>query len=137
MLHMDPDRNIAYQRIAVHLRLSPYLTGMETSWRPVGDSSLRGSRRRRGLDGSRGSRGEINHVRFFRRLFGDFFKSPEGLGDVAATSRRLFLSSTRRRLRDVSDTRWVLRRLRKLCGDVSATLRRRHGDYVVTCPRIA
>ena len=28
--------------------LSPYLTGMETSWRPVGDSSLRGSRRRLG-----------------------------------------------------------------------------------------
>ena len=132
MLHMDPDRNIAYQRIAVHLRLSPYLTSMETSWRPVGDSSLRGSRRRRGLGGSRGSRGEINHVQFFRRLFGDFFKSPEGLGDVAATSRRLFLSSTRRRRR-----RWVLRRLRKLCGDVSATLRRRRGDYVVTCPRIA
>ena len=134
MLHMDPDRNIAYQRIAVHLRLSPYLTGMETSWRPVGDSSLRGSRRRRGLGGSRGSRGEINHVRFFRRLFGDFFKSPEGLGDVAATSRRLFLSSARRGRRD---TRRVLRRLRKLCGDVSATLRRRREDYVVTCPRIA
>ena len=27
-------------------QLSPYLICMETSWRPVGDSSLRGSRRR-------------------------------------------------------------------------------------------
>ena len=137
MLHMDPDRNIVYQRIAVHLRLSPYLTGMETSWRPVGDSSLRGSRRRRGLGGSRGSRGEINHVQFFRRLFGDFFKSPEGLGDVAATSRRLFCprrgdvaatsprrfryplgtkktkETLRRRLRDSAATPW------RLCGHVS------------------
>ena len=93
--------------------LSPYLTGMETSWRPVGDSSLRGSRRRRRdvswrFGGSRGSRSEIKHVRFFLRLFGDFFKSPVGLGDVAATSQRLNMFSRRntspRRLSDVSAT---------------------------------
>ena len=86
---------------------------METRWRPVGDSCLRESRRRRGdvswiFGGSRGSRGEIKHVRFFLRLFGDFFKSPVGLGDVAATSQRLNMFSRRktspRRLRDVSET---------------------------------
>ena len=58
--------------------------------------------------GSRGSRGEIKHVQFFLRLFGDFFKSPVGLGDVAATPQRLNMFSRRktspRRLRDVSET---------------------------------
>ena len=58
--------------------------------------------------GSRGSRSEIKHVRFFLRLFGDFFKSPVGLGDVAATSQRLNMFSRRktspRRLSDVSET---------------------------------
>ena len=104
---------LGYCRGSVSSGLSPYLTGMETSWRPVGDSSLRGSRRRRRdvswrFGGSRGSRGEIKHVRFFLRLFGDFFKSPVGLGDVAATSQRLNMFSRRktfpRRLRDVSET---------------------------------
>ena len=94
--------------------LSPYLTGMETSWQPVGDSSLRGSRRRRRdvswrFSGSRGSRSEIKHVRFFLRLFGDFFKSPVGLGDVATTSQRLNMFSRRktspRRLRDLLETK--------------------------------
>ena len=97
-----------------HTDLSPYLTGMETSWRPVGDSSLRWSwRRRRDVSwrfgGSRGSRGEIKHVRFFLRLFGDFFKSPVGFGDVAATSQRLNMFSRRttsqRRLRDLLETK--------------------------------
>ena len=128
---------------------------METSWRPVGDSSLRGSRRRRRdvswrFSGSRGSRSEIKHVRFFLRLFGDFFKSLVGLGDVAATSQRLNMFSRRktspRRLRDVSETcsrpnDWEQvattspRRLRnvaatspRLEGDVSATRRRRLRD---------
>ena len=116
-------RNSSLQIIA-RVTLSPYLTGMETSWRPVGDSSLRGSRRRRHdvswrFGGSRGSRGEIKHVRFFLRLFGDFFKSPVDLGDVAATSQRLNMFSRRktspRRLRDVSETS------PRLGGVVSAT----------------
>ena len=112
---------------------------METSWRPVGDWSLRGSRRRRRdvswrFGGSRGSRGKIKHVRFFLRLFGDFFKSPVGLGDVAATSQRLNMFSRRktspRRLHDVSETcsrpnDW---------GKV-ATSRRRLCDSEATSPR--
>ena len=86
--------------VYVFCRLSPYLTDMETSWRPVGDLSLCGSRRRcRDVSwrfaGSRGSRGEIKHVRFFLRLFGDFFKSPVGLGDVAAKLQRLNMFSSR------------------------------------------
>ena len=127
---------------------------METSWRPVGDSSLRGSRRRRRdvswrFGGSRGSRSEIKHVRFFLRLFGDFFKSPVGLGDVAATSQRLNMFSRRntspRRLRDVSATSprrlWDLRdqmiekELRRRLRDVSATSRRRLRDSKATSPR--
>ena len=43
--------------------------------------------------GDLAGRGEIKHVRFFLRLFGDFFKSPVGLGDVAATSQRLNMFS--------------------------------------------
>ena len=110
---------------------------METSWRLVGDSSLRGSQRRRGdvswrFGGSRGSRGEIKHVRFCLRLFGDFFKSPVCLGDVAATkyvfdeedvsatSQRpardqMIEEKLRRRLRNVAETS------PRLGGDVSAT----------------
>ena len=114
---------------------------METSWRPVGDSSLLGSRRRRRdvswrFGGSRGSRSEIKHVRFFLRLFGDFFKSPVGLGDVAATSQRLNMFSRRktspRRLRDLLETKW----LRKSCDDVSATSPQRRGDVSATRRRL-
>ena len=124
---------------------------METSWRPVGDSSLRGSRRRRRdvswrFGGSRGSRSEIKHVRFFLRLFGDFFKSPVGLGDVAATSQRLNMFSRRktspRRLSDVSATsprpardQMIEKKLRRRLRDVSATSRRRLRDSKATSPR--
>ena len=122
--------------------LSPYPTGMETSWRPVRDSSLRGSRRHRRdvswrFGGSRGSRGEIKHVRLFLRLFGDFFKSPVGLGDVAATSQGLNMFSRRktfpramspRRLRDLLETIW----LRKSCDDVSPTSPQRRGNVSTT-----
>ena len=104
---------------------------METSWRPVGDSSLHGSRRRRrdvswSFGGSRGSRGEIKHVRFFMRLFGDFFKSPVGLGDVAAT-RYVFeeedvLATSPRPARDKMIEENLRRRLR------NATRRRRLRD---------
>ena len=50
--------------------LRPYLTGLETRWRLVGDSSLRWLRRRLRdvswrLAGSPGSRGKLKHVRFF------------------------------------------------------------------------
>ena len=124
---------------------------METSWRPVGDSSLRGSRRRRRdvswrFGGSRGSRSEIKHVRFFLRLFGDFFKSPVGLGDVAATSQRLNMFSRRktspRRLSNVSTTsprpardQMIEKKLRRRLRDVSATSRRRLRDSDATSPR--
>ena len=124
---------------------------METSWRPVGDSSLRGSRRRRRdvswrFGGSRGSRSEIKHVRFFLRLFGDFFKSPVGLGDFAATSQRLNMFSRRktspRRLSDVSATsprpardQMIEKKLRRRLRDVSATSRRRLRHSKATSPR--
>ena len=117
---------------------------METSWRPDGDSSLRRSRRRRRdvswiLGGSLEGCGEIKHVRFFMRLFGDLFKSPGGLGDVAATWQRLNRFSTRkmflRRLRDISETCSRPRGLRKSCADVSATLQRRLLDSDATSPR--
>ena len=124
-----------------HDWLSPSITGMETSWRPVSDSSLRGSRSLEIWRVARESR--WNQTSSILRLFGDFFKSPVGLGDVAATSQRLNIFSKRktspRRLRDVSETcptpnDWgkvattSLRRLRnvaatspRLGGDVSAT----------------
>ena len=121
---------------------------METSWRLVGDSSLRGSRRRRRdvswrFGGSRGSRGEIKHVRFCLRLFGDFFKSPIGLGDVAATSQRLNLFSMRktspRRLCDVSETsprpardQMIEEKLRRRLRNVAATSPRLGGDVSAT-----
>ena len=127
---------------------SPYLTDMETSWRPFGDSSLRGSRRRRRdvswrFGGSRGSRSEIKHVRFFLRLFGDFFKSPVGLGDVAATSQRLNMFSRRktspRRLSDVSATsprpardQMIEKKLRRRLRNVAATSPRLEGDVSAT-----
>ena len=44
------------------------------AWKLVGD-----------LLATRVSVGEIKHVRFFLRLFGYFFKSSVGLGDVATT----------------------------------------------------
>ena len=60
--------------------LRPYLTGLETRWRLVGDSSLRWLRRRLhaspGDSGSPGSRGKLKHD-FFWRLF----QSPAGIGD--------------------------------------------------------
>ena len=68
--------------------LSPYLTSMETSWRPDGDSRP-AETSPQCLFESRGSRGGIKHVQFFLRLFGDFCKSPVSLprcrGNVAAT----------------------------------------------------
>ena len=66
-----------------HDWLSPSITGMETSWRPVSDSSLRGSRSLEIWRVARESR--WNQTSSILRLFGDFFKSPVGLGDVAAT----------------------------------------------------
>ena len=106
---------------------------METSWRPVGDSSLRGSRRRRRdvswrFGGSRGSRGEIKHVRFFLRYFGDFFKSPVGLGDVAATSQRLNMFSRRKTSPRPARDQMIEKKLRRRLRDVSATSRRRLRD---------
>ena len=124
--------------------LSPYLTGMETNWRPVGDSSLRGSwSHRRDVSwrfgGSRGSRGEIKHVRFFLQHFEDFFKSPVGLGDVEATSQRLNMFSWRKtspqRLRDLLETKWLRKKLRRRLRNVSATSRRRLRDTEATSPR--
>ena len=113
---------------------------MKTCWRPVGDSSLRGSRRRRRdvswkFGGSRGSRGEIKHVRFFLRLFGDFFKSPVVLGDVAATKyvfeEEDVSATSPRPARDQMIEEKLGRRLR----DVSATSRRRLRDSEATSPR--
>ena len=121
----------------INKTLSPYLTGMETSWRPVGDSSLRGSRRRRRdvswrFGGSRRSRSEIKHVRFFLRLFGDFFKSPVGLGDVAATKyvfkeQDVSVTSPQRRS-DVSET-WSRP---NDWGKVATTSPQRRGDVSMT-----
>ena len=78
------------------------LTGLETTWRPDGDMSLR-SRRDVSwrLRGSRWNRGDIKLVRLKKKLFGDFSKSPVDIVDVAATSNRLTVSSSLgRRLRD-------------------------------------
>ena len=115
---------------------------METSWRPVGDSSLRGSRRRRRdvswrSGGSRGSRGEIKHVRYFLRLFGDFFMSPVGLGDVAATSQRLNMFSRRKTSprRFETCSRPNEEKLRRRLQDVSATSRRRLCNSEAKSPR--
>ena len=132
----------------INKTLSPYLTGMETSWRPVGDSSLRRSRRRRRdvswrFGGSRRSRSEIKHVRFFLRLFGDFFKSPVGLEDVAATSQRLNMFSRSKtslwRLRDVAATsprpdrdQMIEEKLRRRLRNVAATSPWLGGDVSAT-----
>ena len=66
------------------------------------------------------------------RLFGDFSKSPVGLGDVAAT-KYVFeeedVSATSPiRLRDLLETKL----LRKSCDDVSATSQQRRGDVSAT-----
>ena len=109
--------DIGVTSYSIYATLSPYLTGMETSWRPVGDSSLRGSRRRRRdvswrFGGSRGSRSEIKHVRFFSatlwRLFQVSSWSRRRRGDVAATKyvfgEEDVSATSPRRLRDVSET---------------------------------
>ena len=84
------------------------------AWRLVGDLLATRVSVSRGdvawvFGGSRGSRGEIKHVRFILQLFGYFFKSPVGLGDVAATYQRLNMFSRRktsqRRLRDLLEAK--------------------------------
>ena len=111
---------------------------METSWRPVGDSSLRGSRRRR-FGGSRGSRGEIKHVRFFSvtlwRLFEVSSWSRRRRSDVAVT-KYVFEEE------DVSTTsprpardQMIEEKLRRHLRDVFATSWRRLRDSEATSPR--
>ena len=74
------------------------------------------------------------------RLFGDFFKSPVGLGDVAATSQRLNMFSRRktsqRRLSDVSVTsprpardQMIEEKLRRRLRNIEATSPRRRLTY--------
>ena len=81
-------------------QLRPYLTGLETRWRLVGDSSLHWFRRRlrdvswRRLAGSPGSRRNFKHVRFFflRRLFPVSSRSWRRLRDLLETSPQRLLS---------------------------------------------
>ena len=117
-----------------HIRLaftvSPYLTGMETSWRLESPWVAETS------PGDLAGRGEIKHVRFFLRLFGDFFKSPVGLGDVAATSQRLNMFSRRktspRRLPRPARDQMIEEKLRRRLRNVAATSPRLGGDVSAT-----
>ena len=126
------------------LRSYMYLTGLETSWRLVGDSSLRWLRRHLrdvaatspgDKPGLRGVAEKSNMFDFFL----DFFQSPAGHGDVSATSPLVaetnFTPRLRRRPRDVTATSprpagdW---------GDVSATSPSPAGDWgdvAATSPR--
>ena len=92
---------------AVHFKVP-----ISLAWRLVGDLLATRVSVGRGdvaatSPGDLAGRGEIKQVRFFLRLFGDFFKSPVGFRDVAATSRLNMFSRRKtslRRLRDVSQT---------------------------------
>ena len=95
------------------------------------------------LAGREGVAVKSNMFDFFLRLFGDFFKSPVGLGDVAATSQRLNMFSRRktspRRLSDVSETSHrpardhiIEEKLRRRLRNVAGTSPRLGGDVSAT-----
>ena len=65
--------------------LRPYLTGLETSWRLVGDSSLRDVAATSPGD-KPGLRGVAEKSNMFD-FYGDFFQSPAGRGDVSISCR--------------------------------------------------
>ena len=94
-----------------------YLIGLETRWRPGGDSSLHDISWR--LAGSPGSHGKFKHVRFFNRHFPVSSSSRRGLRFVSISCGDVSETNFVRDWGDVSETCW---RLRRQCGDVSATL---------------
>ena len=111
-------------------RFSLYLTGMETSWRPVGDSSLRGSRRRlleiwRVARESRWNQTCSIFSATLWRLFQVSSWSRRRRGDVAAT-KYVFEEEdvSPRPARD----QMIEEKLRRRLRDVSATSRRRLRD---------
>ena len=113
---------------------------METSWRPVGDSSLRGSRRRlleiwRVARESRWNQTCSIFSATLWRLFQVSSWSRRRRGDVAAT-KYVFEEE------DVSATsprpardQMIEEKLRRRLRDVSATSRRRLRDLEATSPR--
>ena len=94
-----------------------YLIGLETRWRPGGDSSLRDVSWR--LAGSPGSHGKLKHVQFFYRHFPVSSSSRRGLRDISISCGDVAETNFVRDWGDVSETCW---RLRRQCDDVSATL---------------
>ena len=122
-------------RVMILLWVRPYLIGLETRWRPGGDSSLRWLRRRlRDVAGLRG-------VAWGNSNMFDFLETFSSLQQISETSprrlhqlRRLILSVTGETSpRQVSGTCWRPRRLRRRCGDC----RRRRGDVPATSEQIS
>ena len=105
------------------------LTGLETTWRPDGDMSLR-SRRDVSwrLRGSRWNRGDIKLVRLKKTIWILFQVSSRYRrcrGDVKSTYCVIVTRETSPRLLEIKE---IEEKMRRLCGDVSVTRRRRLRD---------